>query len=113
MQPALKCGYRYEDETLVDEILSDVEKERGALPLMAFASARLWEKRDRNSGQLTRKAYKEIRGVAGALAKHAEETMDHIGTIRHPVVREIFRNLVTARKYEGSARYGRVIECFS
>lgn len=95
VQPALKCAYRYEDESLVDEILSDVEKERGALPLMAFAAARLWDKRDRKSGTLTRKAYQEIGGVEGALAKHAEQTMDRIGGHRQPIVREIFRNLIT------------------
>lgn len=97
VQPALKCGYRFEDEILVDEILADVEKERGALPLMAFAAARLWEKRNRESGVLTRLAYKEIGGVAGALAQHAEATMERIGTERQPIVREIFRNLITAQ----------------
>jgi WD40 repeat protein/predicted Ser/Thr protein kinase len=96
VQPALMCGYRYEDETLIDEILSDVEKERGALPLMAFAAARLWEKRDRASGKLTREAYRQVGGVAGALAQHAESTMDRIGSERQPIVREIFRNLITA-----------------
>ena len=97
VQPALKCGYRFEDENLVDEIIADVEKERGALPLMAFAAARLWEKRNKESGELTRRAYAEIGGVAGALAQHAEATMDRIGTERQPVVREIFRNLITAQ----------------
>ncbi|MCI0416176.1 protein kinase [bacterium] len=97
VQPALKCGYRFEDEALVDEILTDVEKERGALPLMAFAAGRLWEKKERQLGVLTRAAYREIGGVAGALAQHAEATMERIGTERQPVVREIFRNLITAQ----------------
>jgi WD40 repeat protein len=97
VQPTLKCGYRFEDETLVDEIISDVENERGALPLMAFAASRLWEKRDRQAGVLTRNAYQEIGGVAGALAQHAERTMERIGTQREPIVREIFRNLITAQ----------------
>lgn len=96
VQPALKCGYRFEDDILVDEILNDLEKERGALPLMAFAAASLWEKRDRKSGELTRESYKQIGGVAGALAQHAERTMDRIGSERQPLVREIFRNLITA-----------------
>src|SRR5262245_49342398 len=95
VQPALKAGYRFEDEALVEDIISHVEKERGALPLMAFAAARLWEKRDRASGLLTQAAYKEIGGVAGALAQHAESTMERIGSERQPIVREIFRNLIT------------------
>ena len=72
MQPALACGYRFEDESLVEEMIAEVSKERGALPLLAFAASRLWEKRDRERGLLTRQAYREIGGVAGALAQHAE-----------------------------------------
>lgn len=97
IQPALQSGYRFEDETLVDEILRDVEKERGALPLMAFAASRLWVKRDRKNGLLTREMYQQIGGVAGALSQHAEEAMDRIGSERHSIVREIFRNLITAQ----------------
>lgn len=37
----MKCGYRFEDDELVDEMLTEVEGERGALPLLAFAAARL------------------------------------------------------------------------
>jgi hypothetical protein len=37
------------------------------------------------------------RSCAGALAQHAEETLEAIGHERLPIVRELFRNLVTAR----------------
>ena len=96
VQPALRCGYRFEDEELADEILADVEGERGALPLLAFALARLWEKRDRENGLITRQAYRDIGGVGGALAQHAEALMERLGAERHGIVRELFRNLVTA-----------------
>jgi WD40 repeat protein len=97
VQPALKCGYRFEDDSLVDEMVSEVEEERGALPLVAFTAARLWERKDHEEGLLTRAAYGEIGGVGGALAQHAEATLERIGNERIPVVREIFRNLVTAQ----------------
>jgi hypothetical protein len=97
VQPALKCGYRFEDEGLADQMIEEVRGERGALPLLAFAMARLWEKRDRGAGLLTRKAYEDIGGVTGALAQHAEATLERIGSPRLPIVREIFRNLVTAQ----------------
>jgi hypothetical protein len=97
VQPAVKYGYRFEDETLVNGILAEVEGERGALPLMAFAVSQLWSKRDRERGLLTRQAYEEIGGVAGALAQHAEATMEKIGAERISIVRELFRNLVTAQ----------------
>ncbi len=97
VQPALACGYRFEDDTLVEEMVSEVSQERGALPLLAFAASRLWEKRDREKGLLTRAAYEEIGGVGGALAQHAEETLSRIGEERTAIVRELFRNLVTAQ----------------
>lgn len=97
VQPALLCGYRFEDEALADEMLGALEGERGALPLLAFAAARLWEQRDRERGLLTREAYTGIGGVSGALAQHAEATLERIGGDRQPLVREIFRNLVTAQ----------------
>ena len=63
-------------------MVSAVEGARGALPLLAFAVARLWEKRDRERKLLTREAYREIGGVEGALAQHAEATMERIGPER-------------------------------
>jgi WD40 repeat protein/predicted Ser/Thr protein kinase len=97
VQPSLACGYRFEDEALVNEMLEALHAERGALPLLAFAAARLWDQRDRQRGILERNAYREIGGVAGALARHAEATLERIGTERIGIVREIFRNLVTAQ----------------
>jgi WD40 repeat protein len=97
VQPALKCGYRFEDEALVDGMMAEVEGERGALPLLAFAAAELWERRDKDQGLLTRDAYEVIGGVGGALAQHAELTLEHIGADQTPTVRELFRNLVTSQ----------------
>ena len=42
VEPARRAGYRFEDEELVDEILSDVARERGSLPPVAFAA---WTRR--------------------------------------------------------------------
>ncbi|MGE5188868.1 MAG: protein kinase domain-containing protein [Gemmatimonadota bacterium] len=97
IQPALLCGYRFEDELLADEMLAAIEGERGALPMLAFTASRLWEQRDRERGVLTREAYERIGGVSGALAQHAEVTLERIGSERLPLVRELFRNLVTAQ----------------
>ena len=97
VQPALKCGYRFEEDSLVDEMVGEVGNERGALPMLAFAAARLWDTRDREQGLLTREAYEHIGGVGGALAQHAEGTLERIGQDRIPIVRELFRNLVTAQ----------------
>ena len=97
VEPAKARGYRFEDEALVGEMVESVEGARAALPLLAFAVSRLWDARNRERKLLTRAAYEEIGGVAGALAQHAEATLDRIGSAREPIVREAFRNLVTAQ----------------
>jgi WD40 repeat protein len=96
IQPALKCGYRFQHEALIDEMVQSVEKERGAMPLLAFATSRLWEKRDQSKGLLTDEGYREIGRVEGALVKHADTVIERIGAEKLPIVREIFRNLITA-----------------
>ncbi len=91
-------------------MIAEVGGERGALPLMAFAVHRLWEERDREQRLLTEEAYERIGGVAGALAKHADATLERIGGERMPIVRELFRNLVTA---EGTRAVREVDEMLS
>jgi WD40 repeat protein len=111
-QPALSCGYGFEPEALVEEMLREVEGERGALPLLAFAAAQLWEKRDRERKLLTREAYEENGRVGGALARHAEATLERIGASRLPVVRELFRNLVTAQGTRASREVSELLSVF-
>lgn len=97
VEPARRAGFEFEDAALPRDMLSAVEGERGALPLLAFAAARLWERRDRARKVLTRDAYEEIGGVAGALAQHAEAALERIGPERGPIAREVFRSLATAQ----------------
>ena len=93
-------------------MVESVEGARGALPLLAFAVSRLWEKRDRERKLLTRAAYEEIGGVAGALAQHAEATLDRIGAERQAMVREIFRNLVTSHGTRAVAEREELLSLF-
>jgi hypothetical protein len=112
VQPALKCGYRFENDGLVKSMIAEVEGERGALPLLAFACAQLWDRRDRERGVLTQVAYEEIGGVAGALAQHAEATLEGIGRARIPMVRELFRNLVTAQGTRTAREHEELVSVF-
>jgi WD40 repeat protein len=111
-EPARRRGYGFEDEALVDEMVDSVQGARGALPLLAFAVARLWEKRDREKKLLTWATHEEIGGVAGALAQHAEATMDRIGPERQSLVREIFRNLVTSQGTRAVAEREELLSAF-
>ena len=111
-QPAFSCGYRLETEELVAEMLAEVEGERGALPLLAFAASQLWEKRDRERKLLTREAYERNGRVGGALAQHAEAALEKVGPSRLPVVRELFRNLVTAQGTRASREVSEILSVF-
>ena len=107
VEPARRRGFRFDDDELADEMVASVATERGALPLLAFAARRLWELRDHERRLVTREAYEEIGGVAGALAQHAEATLEAIGHERLPIVRELFRNLVTAQQTRATRIGGR------
>jgi DNA-binding winged helix-turn-helix (wHTH) protein/WD40 repeat protein len=113
VEPALHRGFRFEDEALPDEMVAAVADERGALPLLAFAARRLWELRDRNRRLLTRDAYRQIGGVVGAVAQHAEATLVAIGELRLPLVRELFRNLVTAQGTRAVRSFEDLLSVFS
>ncbi|ACU37036.1 S1 family peptidase [Actinosynnema mirum] len=62
-------GVRYQPN-LADRVLADAGDGPGALPLLGFTLALLWERQER--GVLTHHAYDGIGGVAGALGGYAE-----------------------------------------
>ena len=112
IEPAKRFGFAFEDDGLVEEMVQAVEGERGALPLLAFAVARLWEERDRERKLLTREGYERLGGVAGALVQHAEATLERIGTERAPIVQELFRNLATAQQTRCVVDAGELLSVF-
>ncbi|WP_173079829.1 nSTAND1 domain-containing NTPase [Phytohabitans rumicis] len=64
------------------------------LPLIEFALSLLWERQ--SGGLLTHAAYNEIKGVAGALANHAERVWDQgITAVERDAVRRLLTRLVT------------------
>ncbi len=65
-------GYKFEDYLLASHLVSDVRKVQACFPLLQFACEILWQNRDKHRRVLTRAAYEEMGGVAGALVQHAE-----------------------------------------
>jgi WD40 repeat protein/serine/threonine protein kinase len=96
VEPAHRSGYAFEDEDLPQQMVATVAGEPGALALLSFTAARLWELRDRERRRLTRRAYHALGGVGGALAQHAEDTLQTMPPGHQALVREVFRHLVTA-----------------
>ncbi len=95
VQPAQKVGYQFEDKELPLEMAKAVVGQPGALPMLSFAATKLWELRDRQFKQFTRKAYEAIGGVIGALAIHAEDTINQMTLHEQNHTREIFQHLIT------------------
>ena len=112
-EPAARFGFSFEDEAIIDEMLDAVEGERGGLPLLAFTVARLWDARNSEDRLLTRSAYAAMGGVHGALAQHAEASLSAIGGRRLHIVREIFRNLVTAEGTRATRGWTELLSVFS
>ena len=67
--PAAGVGVALE-QGLLAEIVADVLHQPGALPLLQYALTELFDRRDGDT--LTRAAYREIGGVAGALGARAD-----------------------------------------
>jgi WD40 repeat protein/tRNA A-37 threonylcarbamoyl transferase component Bud32 len=97
VEPAHRAGYELEDAALASDMVAEVADQPGALALLAFTAAQLWEQRDRHFKQLTRSVYRSLGGVAGAFARHAEHTLEAMTGDERRLTREAFRHLVTTQ----------------
>ncbi len=100
-RPLEVLGYRYDDPSLVQEMVAAVRGEPASLPLLQFALRTLWERRDRSRQQLSRKTYEAMGGVEGALADHADGVLAGMTPAQVRVAREVLLRLVTP---EGTRR---------
>jgi hypothetical protein len=96
VQPLEAVGFRFEDPTIVEEVLDSLLEAPAALPLLQFAGARLWEMRDQGRRLITRACYGAIGGVVGALAEHADRVVGGMTPQVQRATRAIFQRLVTA-----------------
>jgi eukaryotic-like serine/threonine-protein kinase len=98
VQPAELAGYRFESADIAEEMIQHLASTTGALPLLQFCATKLWDLRDVANKVLTRKAYNEIGGVAGALAAHADAVMKKVAGQSHAMVRAIMLRMVTPER---------------
>ena len=79
--------------SLIGDLLYEVQGQAGALPLLEFTLDQLFQRR--SGSQLTLAAYRDIGGVKGALARHAEETYAGLPSEKHRVLaRALFLRLI-------------------
>jgi hypothetical protein len=90
-KPAQATGYEFESG-LVEEVLRDAAQEPGSLPLVAYSLKQLFDRRCERA--FTRKAYKAIGGVVGAIGTQADQVMTELGEGIHDAFDRVFAELV-------------------
>ena len=98
VQPAELAGFRFELPATIEDMLDHLETTPGALPLLQFAAAKLWETRDQARKLLTHHSYATMGGVAGALASHADKVIHEVGTQKQGLARAILLRLVSSER---------------
>jgi WD40 repeat protein/tetratricopeptide (TPR) repeat protein len=88
--PAAKAGLKF-DDGVVKAIVSDIEREPAALPLLQVMLLRMWEKRERN--RITMGTYKMVGGPR-ALENAAEEFYSKLLTEDQTLVKRILCRMV-------------------
>ncbi len=99
--PAAAKGVAFESDAVVDTLVREAQSTDGGLPLLQFALAELWEKRDEARRILPASALEAIGGVTGALARHADEVLAVMPAPQRAAARAVLLALVTAEGTRG------------
>lgn len=73
--PARIKGVRFEDEAMIESMVRSTERAEGGLPLLQFALAQLWERRDVSRGLILSSALEAMGGVEGALSSYTQSVL--------------------------------------
>ena len=98
IEPVRSAGYRFENNDMVEHMLDELQNASGALPLLQFTAATLWENRDEARRLLTESSYRHMGGVAGTLARHADAVLAGMSASRVALTRSVFQRLVTPER---------------
>lgn len=90
--PAERVGVTFE-QGLVEQIISDVNYQAGALPLLQYALTELFDRRQRRI--ITHQAYQDIGGAIGALTNRADEIYRGMTDQAQQLTHQMFLRLVT------------------
>ncbi len=98
MRPLEMVRYRFEAPAMVEHMLDTLQATPGCLPLLQFAASKLWEARDRDRRMLTEQSYRQLGGVAGALATHADAVLTALPPRAQALARTLILQLVTPER---------------
>ncbi|MDQ3370468.1 MAG: serine/threonine-protein kinase, partial [Myxococcota bacterium] len=95
--PAQATGVEFESPALIQALVeATTEAGSGGLPLLSFALAELWERRDRTRNLVTQASLDAMGGVAGALARHGDSVIAGMAAGDRANVRRVLLRLVTS-----------------
>jgi WD40 repeat protein/DNA-binding SARP family transcriptional activator len=103
--PAAGAGLRLEPG-LMGRIVTEMSEHRGALPLLQYALAELWERRE--DSVLTLRAYDASGGISAAVGRRAEELVRQLDEQGIEIARQLFLRLVELG--EGTADTARRVQ---
>ena len=93
--PLARYNYELDDPAMIDDLVAEVgSAEAGNLPLLQFACRTLWEGRDATRRRLLRATYRDMGGLAGALARHADHALTELSPDEHRTARQLLLHLV-------------------
>jgi WD40 repeat protein/DNA-binding SARP family transcriptional activator len=90
-EPAQRAGLRLESG-LTGRIVAEMSEHPGALPLLQYVLAELWERRD--GSHLSLAAYVASGGISGAVARRAEERFRRLEPGYRVAAKQVFLTLV-------------------
>jgi WD40 repeat protein/DNA-binding SARP family transcriptional activator len=99
--PAERVGLHVEPD-LVEALVSDVEDEPGALPLLSSALLELWQRRD--GRHLGLALHEQTGGVLGAVARLAEGAFGRLDERQQPLARSVLLRLAEVEPEGGVER---------
>ncbi|ATB40889.1 putative serine/threonine protein kinase [Cystobacter fuscus] len=100
--PARSRGVSFESEALLQTLVEAATRGAGSLPLLQFALAELWERRDPIQGRITQEALEAMGGVAGALSRHADALLSRLSAAEQLAARRLLGRLITAEGTRGA-----------
>jgi hypothetical protein len=93
--PVAARGFAWEHPEMVTELVAATDGLVASLPLLQVAGALLWERRDSENRTIPAAALKEIGGLQGALARHADGVLAGLTPADEDTVRRLILRLVT------------------
>jgi formylglycine-generating enzyme required for sulfatase activity len=97
--PAHATGVEFETPELIQALVdATAEAGSGGLPLLSFALAELWERRENrdNKKLITQAALDRMGGVSGSLARHGDAVIAGMSSTERANIRRVLLRLVTS-----------------